>query len=152
MLSFLCLGLNVSISAGQQPNKGVLQNQAGKAVLKDDLKTLESTAKHGLDVKLPLAGGYTLLHYAAQYKAHRCLAYLIKQGCPLNAVTEETGFTALHFCALSSNEKDAGLLLKAGAKSNIKSKNDKLTAFDVALKIKPLNASLVELLSKGSRR
>ena len=129
-LGIFAIGMSSSLQAQIKTNKESL-GAAAKAVWTDDVGSLQKMVEKGLRVDVPLAGGYTLLHHAATKNAHKCAEYLIKHGCSINARTDVTGFTALHFCALFGNEIDSKLLIAAGASIDRRS-NDGLTPFDVA--------------------
>lgn len=113
---------NVSFSLNQ-----MLQT----AVLDHDLSEVEHLSQHcGVNFNKKLSNGLTLLHTSTIEGCFRMVQYILKQGGSVD-VTDDQGWTPLHYAALHGNVPCALALLRAGADIKLRTK-DYHTAIELA--------------------
>jgi ankyrin repeat protein/L-ascorbate metabolism protein UlaG (beta-lactamase superfamily) len=86
----------------------------------------------GADVNIVDVDGKTALHYAAIYKKPELVKLLLGKMVPINLQENRLGNTALHIASINGDLKSTDLLIKSGAKADIKNLAQK-TALDYAI-------------------
>lgn len=76
--------------------------------------------------------------------------YLIDKGADLNAA-DEKGWTPLHLAVFNNNAQQVGLLVKRGAKTDIKNK-DNQTPAELADQMGNKMGAIIRLLERGMKR
>ncbi len=87
----------------------------------DNHETLIRTAlQHGVSVNSRNDSDETPLHYAARAGSLRAGLTLLKKGADVNAISKHTKVTPLILAGESGNRKSIGMLLKHGARRDLK--------------------------------
>lgn len=109
-------------------NKTPVYIELQRAILKDDLKYLETCLGDINDVNTTWASGIGVLHYYIgkakdlTMNPEKVIDILIKYGVDIN-LQNSTGTSPLHFCVYHSNVEIAKILIQKGATIDIQDEN-----------------------------
>lgn len=91
-----------------------------KAIADSDTDIIPALVDAGADLEARNEDGLTPLLLAADERADQTVALLLKLGADINAQSTAEKYTALHYAAHNSDTDTLKLLVKAGAKLDIK--------------------------------
>lgn len=114
-----------------------------------DLRKLRRLVKHGADLTLMSAEGFTCVHYAAQQGHVDILRWLNDHGCKLDTPARGSKLTALHMAA-TAGQLDAVLWLLQNHVSADAKSTDGQTAAHLALR--KGHTELADIISRAARQ